>query len=498
MTTASSRLSSTGTLFINGEFNEVTTSTLRVTTSTQYAAEFNEVTYNVTTPTIKNLVQYTEQLDNAYWVLTNGLLPVTANATIAPNGTLTADKITENTATSTTHFFQSTSLLISSSTQYTWSIYAKAGERTFIDVALGTASFWANSARSATFNLTTGAVVSAQGAPLVASITSAGSGWYRCSITATSSSTSGMSSNGQVRLCNASASNTYNGDGVSGVFLWGAQLEQNSTATIYQGIGAANTLAVPGFVKRETSDGSLYVTDKFDEVTGMVITNSLVAYYDAGKVASQPATGATWYDISDNRINATTSAGPPTFNSAGYFTFSALNSHRFFTTALAPTTWAESWTIEVWMYTPTGAVWGNGVNRSHHIATGSTAGTWGVIRNPTDNQVTTWIRGAAESASAPAATLARDRWHQFVGTWNGINTVSSYLNGTFIGSSTITPTGVPDTGSLVIGGTNSATISGSPGTYYDGNIAAVMMYNRALSAAEVTNNFEALRDRFGI
>ena len=269
MTTTAARINNSGTLFISGEFNEVTTSTLRVTTSTQYAAEFNEVTYNVTTPTIKNLVQYTEQLDNAYWVLTNGLLPVTANATIAPNGTLTADKITENTATSTTHFFQSTSLLISSSTQYTWSIYAKAGERTFIDVALGTASFWVNSSRSATFNLTTGAIVAVSASPLVASITPAGNGWYRCSITATSAATPGMSSNGSVRLCNASASNTYNGDGVSGVFLWGGQLEQNSTTTIYQGIAAANTLVAPGFAKRETSDGAVYVTGSFDEVTGI-------------------------------------------------------------------------------------------------------------------------------------------------------------------------------------------------------------------------------------
>jgi hypothetical protein len=496
MTTIATRINNSGMYFVNGSFDEITTSTIRTTTNTVYASLLDEVTYNTTSPVIKNLIQYTEQLDNAYWVLTNGLLPVTANATIAPNGTLTADKITENTATFTNHYFQSTSLLISSSTQYTWSIYAKAGERTFIDLALGTASFWVNSARSATFNLTTGAVVSMQGAPLVASITSAGSGWYRCSITATSSSTSGMSSNGQIRLCDGSASNIYTGDGVSGAYFWGAQLEQNSTATIYQGIAATNTLVAPGFVKREASDGSQYITGSFDEVTGMIATNGLLAYYDAGKAASQPATGADWLDISNNRINATPS-GTPTYNTAGYFTFDRVSSHRYLTTALNPTTWAEPWTIEVWMYTPTGAVWGNGVNRSHHISKGSTAGTWGVIRATNDNTMATWVRGAAEQAETSWVTLARDRWHQFVGTWDGVNTVSSYLNGEFVASSTITPTGAPDTGSLVIGG-GTATVSGSPGTYYEGNIAAVMLYNRALSLDEVTNNFEALRDRFGI
>ena len=268
MTTTAARINNSGTLFISGEFNEVTTSTIRINTTTQYAAQFDEVTYNTTSPAIKNLIQYTEQLDNAYWIISD-VLPVTANATIAPDGTLTADKVTENTATSITHFIRSTGILISSSTQYTWSIYAKAGERTFIDVALGTASFWVNSSRSATFNLTTGAIVAVSASPLVASITPAGNGWYRCSITATSAATSGMSSNGSVRLCNASASNTYNGDGVSGVFLWGGQLEQNSTTTIYQGIAAANTLVAPGFAKRETSDGAVYVTGSFDEVTGI-------------------------------------------------------------------------------------------------------------------------------------------------------------------------------------------------------------------------------------
>ena len=250
--------------------------------------------------------------------------------------------------------------------------------------------------------------------------------------------------------------------------------------------------------KRETNTGTLLVSNRFDEVTGMIVTSGLLAYYDAGKAASQPATGATWYDISDNNKNATTSANPPTFNSAGYFTLAAVNAQRYLTTALNPTTWAEPWTIEVWMYTPTGAVWGNGVNRSHHIAKGSTAGTWGIIRATNDNTMSTWIRGAAELAETAWVTLARDRWHQFVGTWDGINTISSYLNGEFVASSTITPTGAPDTGSLLIGGTNSSTISGSPGTYYDGNIAAVMMYNRALPLNEVTNNFEALRDRFSI
>jgi hypothetical protein len=41
------------------------------------------------------------------------------------------------------------------------------------------------------------------------------------------------------------------------------------SATIYQGIAATNTLITPNFVKREDSNGSIYVTGTFDEVTGI-------------------------------------------------------------------------------------------------------------------------------------------------------------------------------------------------------------------------------------
>ena len=43
MAIVAARITSTGTLFISGQFDEVTTSTIRITTTTQYAALFDEV-----------------------------------------------------------------------------------------------------------------------------------------------------------------------------------------------------------------------------------------------------------------------------------------------------------------------------------------------------------------------------------------------------------------------------------------------------------------------
>ena len=46
MTTTAARINNSGTLFISGEFNEVTTYTIRINTTTQYAAQFDEVSIN--------------------------------------------------------------------------------------------------------------------------------------------------------------------------------------------------------------------------------------------------------------------------------------------------------------------------------------------------------------------------------------------------------------------------------------------------------------------
>ena len=60
-------------------------------------------------------------------------------------------------------------------------------------------------------------------------------------------------------------------------------------------------------------------------------------------------------DISDFGNPVTASVSPPTYNSSGYFTFDRVNTQRFQLDALKLTSWTDPWTIETWMFTPTGA-----------------------------------------------------------------------------------------------------------------------------------------------
>ena len=165
-----------------------------------------------------NLLLYSDQFDNAGW--TKAGATITANATTSPDGTANADKLVENTAAASQHRVQQAVTTVIG-TSYTHTIYLKAGERTLVTLRVtGTATF-----AGCTVNLATGTISAVTG---VGTITNAGGGWYRVSVTGTADSTTTTCF---VNLSDGSI--TYTGDGVSGAFLYGAQLEVGSFATSY-------------------------------------------------------------------------------------------------------------------------------------------------------------------------------------------------------------------------------------------------------------------------
>jgi hypothetical protein len=180
-----------------------------------------------TTPASVNLLLWTQQFDNAAW--TKEATTATANVTTAPDGTSTADKIAATATTAFHNVRQSVTLTVAS---YTYSVYAKSSEYSKLILANATSGTW-----SATFDLATGATIATGGtAVLSSSIQSVGNGWYRCSVAFTGAAALtahvavGYPDTGAT-LNNFGAS--YTGDGTSGVFLWGAQLEAAATATTY-------------------------------------------------------------------------------------------------------------------------------------------------------------------------------------------------------------------------------------------------------------------------
>jgi hypothetical protein len=161
-----------------------------------------------------------DEFDNAIWAKTAAT--VTANAAVAPDGTMTADKFFED-ATNTQHRLQQPINVVSGTT-YTFTVFVKAAERSWLGLAFSQLS----GGNVSSFNVSNGTLGTVQATHTV-DMTDAGGGWYRLRLTITANATAA----GAFRLHLMPADNTfsYAGVGTNGILIWRAQHETGANAT---------------------------------------------------------------------------------------------------------------------------------------------------------------------------------------------------------------------------------------------------------------------------
>lgn len=230
---------------------------------------------------------------------------------------------------------------------------------------------------------------------------------------------------------------------------------------------------------------------------GLVIDASSVTpiylYYDPN--TSYSGTGTILTDLSGNNINATI-AGSPAYTSGegGYFTFS---NDYILTADLDQTITAvdEAHTVEVWIY-PTN----NGVIASYlGSATVNDNYHFSAIELVSGQvEFGLWNGGITSTGGTGALTL--NQWHQVVLTYNG-TTVTGYIDGAAVGNVNVdwdSPMNDPTTTQFRIAFGALDSTSQGDGTYFDGRMGVIRLYDRALNATEILQNFESDKDQYGI
>lgn len=225
-----------------------------------------------------------------------------------------------------------------------------------------------------------------------------------------------------------------------------------------------------------------------------IVTNGLVLYLDAANPKSYPGTGITWYDRSGNGNTGTLTNGP-TFigDNNGSIVFDGVNDRVSQNSSIDA---GSNFTVSSWIKptilgTTRRAIVGNSYNYSSRNGwLFSTAG--GGINN------TFFLSIGADTVGigAPANTLSVNTW-QFVTAVasSGGGAIVLYKNGevvaTYVGTPGIITYTTPqfNVGYRLVDGTTDP---------FTGNISTTQIYNRALSAAEVLQNFNALKSRFNL
>jgi hypothetical protein len=181
-------------------------------------------------PQKTNIALYSQEFDNAYWLKVRA--SITPNVIVSPDGSLTADKLVEDTSNNNHYLWKFIGTVSNGDTRAV-SIHVKKAERSVVTLqCLGVSGF------QATFNLDTQTISNSSGlyggnSPSSTTIIALANGWFRISISGVFNVSNNNSTLVTNILLSNGASQTYLGDGTSGLHIWGAQIEVGSYATSY-------------------------------------------------------------------------------------------------------------------------------------------------------------------------------------------------------------------------------------------------------------------------
>jgi len=235
------------------------------------------------------------------------------------------------------------------------------------------------------------------------------------------------------------------------------------------------------------------------------VTSGLVLCLDAANRKSYPTTGTTWTDLSGLGNNGTLTNGP-TYSSAngGSLSFDGVDDRVSFVNGTSVIT--TDLTIDIIIAVPNPIFSQSGFYFSNVIGLCGDANYY--------RECSLQVSNTGNLPSPSTFVVAVNFLNSAGNTGNGISfgtfsfstvpinltytqtgsTATAYVNGNFVTTSSITKYTRPADTNLEIGWVNNTANYG----FYRGNIYTTKIYNRALSASEIKQNFNATKSRFGL
>ena len=225
-----------------------------------------------------------------------------------------------------------------------------------------------------------------------------------------------------------------------------------------------------------------------------MIQDGLVLTLDALDRNSYVSGSTTWVDVSGN-TNSGSLINGPTFDSGSIssIVFDGVNDYA----ESKVINLANNGTVSVWIYkTGNGLPDGGGVvDFFSNVNIGGTAG-WAVGMNVNTSKVDFYIanNGGFGVENFSTASIANNTWYNVVCTYNGASKII-YINGTQDATYASSVNGTNSTDKWGV----ASRVQGPSGLRcFKGNIPNVQVYNRALTASEVLQNYNALKSRFNL
>lgn len=214
-----------------------------------------------------------------------------------------------------------------------------------------------------------------------------------------------------------------------------------------------------------------------------VPTSGLLLYLDAGNNSSYPGSGATWFDLAPvPTANNATLVNTPTYSSAngGYFNFAAVSSESATVsgTGLVP---SSAYTKAVWFRL-------TDTTSDNNLVSSATGGHFMFFAG-TNKLYCGHANVFPYDANPTTTSFVAGTWYLAAATYNTTDGMKVYVNGALDKSFSI----AAHTGD---GSTNIGRFGA--GNFLNGDIAQVLTYDRAISAAEVTSIYNASKSRYGL